>query len=293
MGAFFRQSLPGGVRGGVGETGQRGSRSAPLREQEGEARRLRWRQPRRAGRGRGARRAESARGPRRRGGRGRAGSCKERGQRSGSPPPGTWPRRAVQVRAGAWRAGLVAGGGTRASPGGAAGSGEPFAQVGGGSATTGGSVARPDPSAWRGVSSAPRPSCAPSQLVGHRALLAIAPLERARFGRPCPVQLSGAISPLRRPWADPGMGTERDVPRLQIHPIPRNANQDAPPCPATLALQDATTPAPSSVRRPRFLLPQEGCPWRAGWGAALPPPSLGGRASGFETSWGPVGSVLP
>lgn len=97
--------------------GRRGRRSAPLREREGAARRrrLRWRRPRRAGRGRGARRSESARGRRRLGGRDRAGSREERAQRRRSPPPGPWPRRAVQVRAGAGRAGPPAGGGTRAA----------------------------------------------------------------------------------------------------------------------------------------------------------------------------------
>ncbi|KAG8517081.1 Membrane-associated phosphatidylinositol transfer protein 3 [Galemys pyrenaicus] len=85
MGAFLRQSLPAARRGGAG--GRRGRRSAPLREREGAARRrrLRWRQPRRAGRGRGARRSESARGRRRRGSRGRA--REPRGARAAQPEP--------------------------------------------------------------------------------------------------------------------------------------------------------------------------------------------------------------
>lgn len=76
-------------------------------------RRLRWRlaSARGGGAGRGAR---SPLGPEAARNRGRARELRGAGQLSRSPPPGTWPRRAVQVRAGGRREGRA--GGSREEP---------------------------------------------------------------------------------------------------------------------------------------------------------------------------------
>lgn len=101
----------------------------------------------------------------------------------------------------------MAGGGTRAARGGAPGSGEPLAQVGGGSgrAAAGGSEAG-TPARAEGALGASRPSCAPGHLVGHRVPLATAPLERTRAAASLHGPAVGALTTLRRPWVDPAPG---------------------------------------------------------------------------------------
>lgn len=239
----------------------------------------------RAGWGRGARRSEST----------RAGGGSEPG-----PSPGAARSRAAQpepaardmAKAGrAGEGGRAPGGqgrwlegGTRSAPGGAAGPGEPLAQVGGGSgrAAVGGVEAGPPARAER-VPRAPRPSCAHSHLVGHRVPLAVAPLERARAVAPLASQVVGALTALWRPWADPGTETEGAVPRLPLHPTP--PSQDVPPGPATCSIQDATIPGPQVSEAMEISSWQGGSSTPHPLVTVLPPPPIGtrrGRASGSE-----------
>lgn len=153
------------------------------------------------------------------------------------------------------------GGGTRAARGGAPGSGEPLAQVGGGSgrAAAGGGEAG-----------------APARAQGGSARLASFLRPRSPRGTPrpprhgptgkdqgCGVPAQPSCGSSHHPPAArgrPGTGTQGAVPRLPLHPTPPlPANQDAPPCPAARSIRDATIPPPSAQPGdPDFFLARRG-----------------------------------
>lgn len=161
------------------------------------------------------------------------------------------------MRAGAGRAGPPAGGGTRASRGGAAGPGEPPAQVGGGSERAAarparGSVARglrarlvlPAPlvTSWDTASPYYRPA-RKSQVCGAPARSAVGrsrhpPEALGRTGRTDRRRGPAAAAPSHAPQRQPG--------RAPLSCSSLYPGRDNPP-------------APSSARRPRFLLGKEGC----------------------------------
>lgn len=101
--------------------------------------------------------------------------------------------------------------------------------MGGGSRRAERAAARPAP--WErgeGAPRAPRPSCAPGHLVGHRVPSPPPLWKGLGPRRPCPARRRGTIATLPRPWADPGAGNEGEVPRLQLYPTPLAQPQRQP-----------------------------------------------------------------
>lgn len=237
----------------------------------------------RAGWGRGARRSEST----------RAGGGSEPGAQPGtarsraaqrSPPPGTWPRRAVQVRAGGRRrAGPWLGGGTRAARGGAAGPGDPLAQVGVGSRGRRGRRRGQTPARAEG---ARRARVLPVPTVTSWDTTSPSPRLRCKGpGLLRPVQ-PGCGRPYRllEDPASPGAGAERLSRGRRSTPC--SPNQGAPLVLPLAKSRTRQSPAPSSGRRPRFLLGKEGCPTPHPSDRPAPSPHRtpirGGRVSGAQ-----------
>lgn len=240
--------------------GRRGRRSAPLRQREGAARR-RLRRPRRAGRGRGARRAESARGRRRLGGRGRA--RERRGARAAQAEP------AARDMAQAGRAGE---GGRREGRAGGRGEGParleegPRAQV---SPRAGGRRFR--------EGCAPRVLSAPLAPGGTALARGWLWWPGSRCpGRVRPPPPEASPPP---PRAAPGAGTSGAVPRPPLHPTSPAPARTRPLSCRPLYPGRGDPPAPSSVRRPRFLLGKEGCSARTAREPSRPIPPPTGQQS--------------
>ncbi|XP_055435621.1 membrane-associated phosphatidylinositol transfer protein 3 [Bubalus kerabau] len=148
--------------------------------------------------------------------------------------------------------------------------GEPPAQVGGGSGRVERAAARPAP--WErgeGAPRAPRPSCAPGHLVGHRVPSPPPLWKGLGPRRPCPARRRGTIATLPRPWADPGAGNEGEVPRLQLYPTPLAQPQRQPgraplSCCSRYPGRDNPPPPPAQAGDPDFFWGRRGAPLRTG-----------------------------
>lgn len=142
------------------------------------------------------------------------------------------------------------------------------------------------PGEWRGGSARPAPFLRPRSPRGTPRPLATAPPERARSAAPLP---SPAVGSSRRPPEALGRAGRGDRRRGPAAAAPSHAPQRqpgrAPLSGRSLYPGRDNPPAPSSVRRPRFLLRKEGCPAPHRPVSRSPPPPFrtpGGRASGVE-----------